>query len=108
MSHLRLIVSNSSCCDGDAPRGQMSRPKVLDRHRVRVISSEVWSAFVRARFRNPEAVATYFEVRFQTACNWWHAVNRPSADKVMIAALELPEFLDHLAAAVDADARRAA
>lgn len=50
-----------------------------------------WAAYLRATFRNPEAVAAAFDVRFQTACNWWAGTNAASGDKVAVVALRDPE-----------------
>ncbi|NDW33808.1 hypothetical protein [Salipiger sp. PrR007] len=87
MPKLHLAVDNT--CDQPAVWAQrLSRPKILDRFAVRVTAPEVWCRFLHAEFRNPEEVAVHFEVRFSTACNWWNATNRPSADKVLIAMVE--------------------
>ena len=87
MADLRLVSSNPY--PQPAARSlRQSRPKILDRLAVRVTAPEVWCRFLHAEFRNPEEVAAHFEVRFSTACNWWNATNRPSADKVLIAMIE--------------------
>ncbi|NDV53873.1 hypothetical protein [Salipiger sp. PrR003] len=106
MSKLHLAVDNTRA--QPAPRAaRQSRPKILDRFAVRVMAPEVWCRFLHAEFRNPEEVAAHFEVRFSTACNWWNATNRPSADKVLIAMVEHGPAL---AAALEAEMgeRRAA
>ena len=50
----------------------------------------MWSRFLRANFRNPEAVMLAFGVTFQTACNWWNAVGRPTGDKVALDEMSNP------------------
>lgn len=52
---------------------------------------ERWSDLIRHLFRTRDAVAVAFGVTFQTACNWWEGSNRPSGDKVALAALSWPE-----------------
>ncbi|MHA7870641.1 MAG: hypothetical protein ACX93U_24500 [Salipiger thiooxidans] len=106
--HLKLVVSNGSCAEADPVPAFMSRSKALDRYRMQVIAAEIWSDWLRGAFRRPEDVAGFFEVRNSTAWNWWNGTTRPTADKVMIATLECPGFLDHLAAVVATDAKRAA
>lgn len=69
---------------------QKSFDKVFDPYRLRTEFPDMWSAYLRASFRNPEAVAVAFDVTFQTACNWWKATHRPSGDKVALAALSDP------------------
>ncbi|MBU2963352.1 hypothetical protein KO516_21500 [Citreicella sp. C3M06] len=106
-NHLKLVVSNP-CSEPESSAGLASRSKSLDRYRMQVIAAEIWSDWLRAEFRNPEAVAVFFGVRNSSAWNWWNASTRPTADKVMIAVLERPGFMEHLAARVAADQRRAA
>lgn len=65
--------------------------KVFDPYRLRHEFPDLWSAYLRGTFRNPEAVSVAFGVTFQTACNWWNATHRPSGDKVALAALRDPE-----------------
>ncbi|WRH62072.1 MAG: hypothetical protein RSE12_17120 [Fuscovulum sp.] len=36
-----------------------------------------WSAFIRAHFRDPVAVAYFFNVDEKSARNWWHGRNEP-------------------------------
>ncbi|KAB2539674.1 hypothetical protein AL035_17865 [Salipiger aestuarii] len=113
--HLKLVVSNP-CSEPDSAAGLASRSndlskglaKELDRYRMQVIASEIWSDWLRLEFPRPEDVAVFFGVRSSSAWNWWNASTRPTADKVMIAVLERPGFLKHLAAAVAVDQRRAA
>ena len=107
-AHLKLIASNGSCPNLDSSTTVVSRSKELDRYRMQVIAAEIWSDWLHAEFRRPEDVASFFGVRNSTAWNWWTATSRPTADKVMIAALECSGFLDHLAAHVAADDRRVA
>lgn len=65
--------------------------KVFDPYRFRTEFPDLWSAYLRSSFRNPEAVSVAFDVTFQTACNWWNATHRPSGDKVALAALADPD-----------------
>ncbi|MEB3421750.1 hypothetical protein ACFSDD_17575 [Salipiger marinus] len=102
---LRLVVDNSG--DPAAQASPKSCAKVLDRYWLRAAAPEIWARFLREGFASPEAVAVHFEVRFSTACNWWNGLNRPSADKVLIAMVEMPDALT-VALAAELDARRAA
>ena len=68
-----------------------SFPNILEPDRMRFEFPDLWSAYLRASFRNPEMVSVAFGVTFQTACNWWNATHRPSGDKVALAALRDPE-----------------
>lgn len=70
---------------------QKSFAKVFDPYKLRTEFPDLWSAYLRAHFRNPEAVSVTFDVTFQTACNWWNATHRPSGDKVALAAIRDPE-----------------
>lgn len=78
---------------------QKSFTKVFDPDRMRFEFPDLWADYLRAHFRNPEAVSVAFGVTFQTACNWWNATHRPSGDKVALAALRDPEgFADAMQA----------
>lgn len=70
---------------------QKSFSKVFEPYRFRSEFPDMWSAYLRASFRNPETVSVAFGVTFQTAWNWWNATHRPSGDKVALAALRDPE-----------------
>jgi hypothetical protein len=50
-----------------------------------------WARYLRSAYRNPEEVAVAFGVRFQTASNWWHGLNRPSGDVVALELLRNPD-----------------
>jgi len=102
---LRLVVNNSG--QPAAQAAPASCTKVLDRYWLRIAAPEIWARFLHTAFAGPEAVAVHFEVRFSTACNWWNGLNRPSADKMLIAMVEMPEALT-AALAAELDARRAA
>lgn len=71
----------------------MSFAKVFDPHQMRVRFADHWAEFLRANYRNPEEVAVAFDVRFQTAMNWWNGANRPSGDRVALVAGRLDAFL---------------
>lgn len=49
-----------------------------------------WSAFIRSEFRSREAVAAYFGVVFNTACNWWDGSCAPSSAALMTAYRQMP------------------
>ena len=72
----------------------MSLSKVLDPRAFRARFAHHWSDFLKAHYRNPEAVAVAFGVRYQTALNWWQGVNRPSGDVVAFAGRALQDFLE--------------
>jgi len=66
------------------------RGRPFDPYRFRAQFPGQWSAFLRANFRNAEEVAVTFDVTFQTALSWWHGTNRPTGDKVALAAVNMP------------------
>lgn len=66
----------------------MSLSKVFDPHEFKAFFAERWAAFLRENYRNPEAVAVSFGVRYQTALNWWQGQNAPSGPAVARAFLE--------------------
>lgn len=74
----------------DLDRSRRKRRVPLDPYRMKREFPERWASYLHATFRNPEAVATAFDVRFQTACNWWAGTNAASGDKVALAALNDP------------------
>ena len=85
---------------------------LFDPYRLKVAFPELWADYLRRGFqhkgfRNPEAVAVFFDVTFQTACNWWNGTHRPSGDKVMIAAVLDDAFFAYFSASV-APLKRAA
>ena len=107
------IIATSSDQPSKAP-GQMSRPNVFRGHpnegrgagraahrRVhgwrydplpyRAEFLDRWAALIRHLFVTREDVAAGFGVTFQTACNWWDGLNRPSGDKVALAAVTWPD-----------------
>ena len=49
---------------------------------------QLWRNYVRATYRSREACAAYFEVTFQTACNWWDGLHAPSSAVYARASLE--------------------
>ena len=75
----------------DLDRSRRKRRDPLDPYRMKREFPERWASYLHATFRNPEAVATAFDVRFQTACNWWTGTNAASGDKVALAAISDPE-----------------
>jgi hypothetical protein len=90
--HLSLVASTSgpSLDQIRSKTMQKSFDKVFDPYRYKIEFPDLWSAYLRDHFRNPEAVAAGFDVTFQTACNWWNATHRPSGDKVALAAISDP------------------
>lgn len=73
---------------------QMSLSKVLDPLTFRAKFADYWSDFLHANYRNPEAVAHAYGVRFQTALNWWNGANRPSGDVVALAGRKFTDFME--------------
>lgn len=69
---------------------QKSFDNVFDPYRFRSEFLDLWAGYLHQQYRNPEAVAVAFDVTFQSACNWWNGTNRPSGDKVALAALRDP------------------
>ncbi|MEP3631508.1 MAG: hypothetical protein ABJM82_18210 [Shimia thalassica] len=65
--------------------------KVIDVYRLRVELPDRWSAYVTDRFVSYEVAATFFGVTGQTAWNWFEGLNRPSADKMIMAQLSDPQ-----------------
>ena len=75
----------------------MSCTKVLDSRDLRVSFARRWSRFLRENYTGPEEVAVSYGVRFQTAMNWWNALNRPSGDVVAHAFIKHgDDFKRHL------------
>lgn len=105
---LSLVISNPEPMTRHQDGGiavQKSQTKVFDPYRYRAEFPDLWAGYLRAHFRSPEAVAAAFDVRFQTALNWWQGAHRPSGDKVALAALADPAGF---AAAMTPKDRRAA
>lgn len=87
-AYLTLVVNNGETCPGDsAGSGQNSCAKVLDPYRLRVDLPDLWADYVMARFGKVERIALFFDVSFQTACNWRDRIGRPTADKLLLAWL---------------------
>lgn len=73
----------------------MSQSKVLEfpsKHAEREYYMGVFKAYLQVNYRNPEHVATIFDVRFQTALNWWSGENCPGGIPVM-KAMSDPRFI---------------
>lgn len=51
-----------------------------------------WSLLMIASFDSREACAVHFGVTFQTACNWFDALNAPYGHHVDFAQASLPEY----------------
>ena len=73
-----------------------SCPKVLEYRRF---FAGRWSAFLRENYRSPEHVAVCFDVRFQTAVNWWNGDHAPSGFAVALAFREKPDAAQRMVAA---------
>ena len=73
---------------------QMSWSKVIEPRAFRARFSDYWSEFLQENFRNAEEVSVAFGVRYQTALNWWQAINRPSGDVVALAGRPFQDFLE--------------
>ena len=73
----------------------MSHTKVFDDPvRFRARFADYWSQFLRENYRNPEAVAVAFGVRYQTALNWWQGAHKPSGDVVAIVGSRFSAFME--------------
>lgn len=51
-----------------------------------------WSLLMIASFDSREACAVHFAVTFQTACNWFDALNAPYGQHVDFAQASLPNY----------------
>lgn len=72
----------------------MSLPKVFGDPRVfRARFAFYWAEFLKANYRNPEQVAVVYQVRYQTALNWWQGQNRPSGDIVALAGQTFADYM---------------
>lgn len=84
---------------------QMSRPNPFDgrgrspaarrrahAHADREAFMRRWSLLMIASFDSREACAVHFGVTFQTACNWFDALNAPYGHHVDFAQASLPEY----------------
>lgn len=105
--HLHTVASRLTA----APRGPMSRQngfapmggrgrRGADFRRVQALpvievsrqgAMAFWADLVTRRCGTREACAVMFDVRFQTACNWFEGMVCPTGDKVMQAQLWWPE-----------------
>ena len=81
-------VSGGRGRSAGAMRRAHGRRHRAEMHQFRADFPDLWRDFLQSQFRSREAVSDYFEVAFQTACNWWEAKVRPSGDKVAQAAIE--------------------
>jgi hypothetical protein len=79
---------------GQRPRNAVLRSEAWHAPDVfRAGFPDLWSRFIRRQFTSRDAVAIFFGVTFQTACNWWDAAPfRPGGDKVALAALAFPQM----------------
>lgn len=50
----------------------------------------VFARWLQAHFRNPEAVAAAYGVRYQTALNWWQGANTISGDLAAVTFMSFP------------------
>lgn len=105
---IRLVVSNDvPCANCNRAPDQKSLTKVLDPYRYRVDFPDLWAGFLADNYKNAVQIAAVYDVSYQTALNWLACLNRPTGDKVALAAMFLPtEFAT--AMGVDACARLAA
>lgn len=77
-------------------RGVPEGGRPFDLPRYRVVFPDLWSAFLRRHYRDVGEVAVTFDVTERQARNWWEGANRPSGDKVALAAMLHPQaFHDH-------------
>jgi len=94
-------------------RHQMSRDRVFDgRARTAAAARRAhasyfldrdafmrrWSLLMIASFGSREECAMHFGVAFQTACNWFDAINRPYGDAVAHAVETLPRYFEIMGA----------
>ena len=111
---ISIVPSSKPSRQSGVPHPPMSRANLLARRRVlgagpwddvqvwRVDFPDRWSRLVRGSFASRDAVALFFDVTFQTACNWWDGtICRPGGDKVALLALADPvRFADVMGGAV--------
>jgi hypothetical protein len=93
LAHLSLVTPKS-VRSRDQIRSksmQKSFDKVFDPYKYKTEFPELWAQYLRGNFRNIECVAVAFDVTFQCASNWWSGSNRPSGDKVALAAIRDPQ-----------------
>lgn len=96
----------------DASHRQMSQPNLLEgrgrgpraarRAHVhhgadRAVFGRNWSLLMIASFSSREACAVHFGVTFQTACNWFDAMNAPYGHHVDHATRTLPRYAEIMA-----------
>ncbi|NNV30657.1 hypothetical protein GTF97_07915 [Roseobacter sp. HKCCD8767] len=63
---------------------QMSWPKVFVLF-WRAEFKRYFSRFLRRNYAGPEEVSFYYNVRYQTAVNWWDGVNAPNGSATSMA-----------------------
>lgn len=93
----RSFVVDEGCARVDLSAGaeQKSRSNVFGQDhladpRFREWFTQTFARFLQENFRNPEAVAVSFDVRYQTAVNWWNAEHRASGDTVALVFMNFP------------------
>lgn len=50
-----------------------------------------WARLVRRVFRSRDRCSRHMGVTFQTSCNWFDGMTRPTGDKVALMALAYPD-----------------
>ena len=89
-AHAELLTRGSGAGFGAGGRA-------FDAGRYRVLFPERWAGFLQSHFRSVGEVGWFFGVDQRTAQNWWEGSNRPTGDKVALAAVRFPAgFADHM------------
>lgn len=68
-----------------------TRPLPLAADDFRIWFLPTFARWLQANFRDPETVAASFNVRHQTALNWWHGANRASGDTMALVFMTFPQ-----------------
>lgn len=85
-------MSHTNLFDGRGRRAEAARRAHIHHRPDRKDFTRRWSMLMIASFPSREACATHFGVTFQTACNWFDAINAPYGHHVDFATTSLPRY----------------
>ena len=90
----RIQMSRDRVFDGRARTAAAARRAHASHGPDRDAFMRRWSLLMIACFGSREECAVHFGVAFQTACNWFDAINRPYGDAVAHAVETLPRYAE--------------
>lgn len=93
----RLQMSQPNPLTGRGRGHQAARRAHVHHGADRDVFGRNWSLLMIASFSSREACAVHFGVTFQTACNWFDALNAPYGHHVDHATRTLPRYVEIMA-----------